>query len=157
MDQFSQPLFETGFVSGVTTYMDEYPGEEAQARIVVSVIPENWFSTPMILDTGAPWCILDPEIAAGLGMDPNSGFVPKEEVSIRGVQYHGGILRMQITVTAAQGNNLVIQAPVFIPILPPEESWNYPNFIGINGFLSWVRFAIDPGDNSFYFAESLTE
>lgn len=154
--QFANTLFETGFVLGVTSFQDEYPGEEGQARIVVSAIPENWSSTPMILDTGAPWCILDPEIAAELGMDPNLGYVPKQRIFLRGTKHKGGILRIRITVPADQGNNLVIEAPVFVPILQPDESWNNPNFIGINGFLSWVRYAIDPGDNSFYFAECRT-
>lgn len=155
--QSANTLLDSGFASGVTTYRDKYPGEEGQARIVVSAIPENWASTPMVLDTGAPWCILHPDIAAGLGIEPKAEYYSKEKISIRGDLHTGGIIRMRITISADQGSNLVIEAPIFIPILQPGEIWSKPNFIGMNGFLSWVRFAIDPGNNSFYFAQCLQE
>jgi hypothetical protein len=156
MDQFAQPLFQTGFMSGVTTYQDEYPGWERQARIVVSVTLEDRYTTPMILDTGAPWCILDPEIAEDLGLAIDNGYIPEKPLTLRDGSYSGTLIRMRLCVPAEQGDDLVIEATVFVPILPPDESWEYPSFIGLDGFLSRVRFAIDPGDNSFYFAECRT-
>jgi len=47
-----------------------------------------------------------------------------------------------------------VQATFFIPALLPGESWNFPNFLGLDGFLNRIRFAVDPAENIFYFGPS---
>jgi len=37
------------------------------------------------------------------------------------------------------------------PILKSGQAWSYPNFLGLDGFLSRIRFAVDPTENVFYF------
>lgn len=153
MAHFAQPLFQTGFATGVTSYKDEYPGWEKQARVVVSVTLEDQYVIPMILDTGAPWCILNPEIAEDLGLNVDDGIPIRKPLDLRSGSYPGALIRMRLRVPAEQGDELVIEATAFVPKLSPEENWEYPNFIGLDGFLSRIRFAIDPADNSFYFAQ----
>jgi len=53
--------------------------------------------------------------------------------------------------TDRQGQDLEIEATVFVPTLPPGETWRHPNFIGLSGFLERIRFAVDPEENAFYF------
>ena len=44
-----------------------------------------------------------------------------------------------------------IEATFFIPKLAPGEVWPWPNFLGLEGFLSRLRFAVDAAENVFYF------
>jgi hypothetical protein len=48
---------------------------------------------------------------------------------------------------------LDIEATVFIPNLSVDEEWLYPNFIGLDGFLNRIRFAVDPASNLFFFGK----
>ena len=41
----------------------------------------------------------------------------------------------------------------FIPILEPGDVWSHPNFLGLDGFLNHIRFAIDAQENAFYFGQ----
>ena len=61
---------------------------------------------------------------------------------------------MRIGLEAERGESLDIEATVFVPILPPGETWLHPNFIGLDGFLNRIRFAIDPEENAFYFGSA---
>lgn len=72
MSRFDAILFENHFAIGSTRYEDHYPGDEINPRIVVSVAPERdngiEHSIQMIVDTGATWCVLDPEVAESWGL-----------------------------------------------------------------------------------------
>lgn len=157
MARYARLLFSGNFAVGAARYRDFYPNEEQSARIVLSVIVEGRFTTPVIVDTGAPWCILDPEIAEAVMGEQLARYEPDTKILVRGVSYEGTLQRMRLVVqnefneSDLEKANLEVEATVFVPMLPPDETWPHPNFIGLDGFLNRVRVAIDPGENIFYF------
>ncbi len=151
MARFAQTLIDSGFASGVTRYEDHYPGYEQSARLVIEVNVENRYTVPAIVDTGAPWCVLDPELAQQLQVTQAVSYEPTTMLIIRQGSYKGRLLKLNLTLQAEQGEDLSVDATVFIPSLGPGELWPHPNFIGLDGFLSRIRFAVDPGENAFYF------
>lgn len=55
---------------GQCRYQDHFPGDTRNVRIVIPV-QLGGINLPAIVDTGAPWNIIDPEIIHGLGMGTN--------------------------------------------------------------------------------------
>jgi len=110
---------------------------------------EHYWSV-LLWDTAAPWCILNPAIVEQ--MSPNSmERVGEDRQNIRGIKYEGDLIRTNIKLHADYGEDLVIDATIFVPILKFDEVWNLPNFLGLDGFLHRLRFAVDPQSNTFYF------
>ncbi|GAB4431459.1 MAG: hypothetical protein Fur0044_29050 [Anaerolineae bacterium] len=58
---------------------------------------------------------------------------------------------MSLSLQAETGDGVEVEATVFVPTLAPNDTWPHPNFIGLDGFLTRIRFAIDPTENTFYF------
>ena len=148
--QFVDLLIDRGFATGACRYEEAYPGYEQAPRIVIPVLVEGQLIVPAIVDTGAPWCILDPEIAEAVGIQPRAGY-RTETLLFHWTRYEGGLHRMRIGLFAEKGVDLEIEATVFVPILRPGDSWMSPNFLGLSGLLERTRFAVDPSDNAFYF------
>lgn len=154
MAKFDQILFESGFATGSTKYADYYPGSEQQNRIVLSVAPaeKKGIAANMILDTGSPWCIADPVLLRKWGiLDFDIEYVPTARLHIRDENRVGHLIRATIMLQATFGDDLIVDTTFFVPILGDGESWNYPNFLGLSGFLDRIRFAVDPSENVFYF------
>ena len=152
MARFHDSLVAAAFSTGVATYEDSYPGDEGNARIVLSVSIEGRISTQAIVDTGAPWCILHPELARKVGVSADAGYTPATRLSIRGISYAGCLHVMSIGLrNEREGDDLEIPATVFVPTIPPGETWLHPNFLGLTGLLDRIRFAVDPAENAFYF------
>lgn len=152
MARFAQLLLNGNFASAFTRYMDHYPGQESHARIVVPIRLENMRHPVLaVVDTGSPWCVLDPEIARQVGVSGQAEYISKEPIEIRGYKFQGKLVRMGISLEVEEGKNLEIDATVFVPTLLAGEQWRHPNFIGLTGFLERIRFAIDPEENVFYF------
>jgi hypothetical protein len=156
MARFDALLIEHGFAVGSTPFEDRYPGDEHNARIVLTVTPEDGPSTPMIVDTGAPWCILGPELAEAWGTTFHEIYRPSERLNIRGISYTGRLVRATIVLKATSGEDLALEATIFIPDVEPGETWNLPNFLGLDGLLNRIRFAVDPTENVFYFGPANT-
>ena len=150
MGRFNQPLFDSGFASGLVYYEDQYPGQDPTARIVLTVTVAGLHTVQAIVDTGAPWCLFDADILAELE-SMHADTLPIERLTIRGVLYQGRLTRIVLSLRADEGEDLDLEATVFVPILNPGETWNVPNFIGLQGLLSRIRFAVDPAENVFYF------
>jgi hypothetical protein len=105
-----------------------------------------------VLDTGSPWCILNPFQANQLEIDYRAICQPYENFIIRGVRFNGWLCEgIPITLEANRGTDLESPGTVFIPELDPTQVWDLPNFIGLSGFLERIRFAVDPFENHFYF------
>ena len=151
MAQFTQLFISGDFASGVTYYDDYYPGQEGATRMVVTIVVESVVSVQAIVDTGAPWCILAPGIFPWLGRMPPGGDDPYEVLNVRGIRYEGRLSMMDISVKADYGESFTVNSTVFVPSLHSGEIWPYPNFIGLDGFLNRIRYAIDPAENAFYF------
>lgn len=143
-------LGEAAFTSGSAGYFDQIPGaaDSPDARIYVKIEPRG-LGAPILamLDTGAPWCILDPEIAEALGVSTEE---PGEELlRTKNGRVKGRLECIFITLLADQGESLELNATVFLP--NRDEGWKGPAFIGYAGLLQRIRFAVDPSTNSFYF------
>lgn len=68
------------------------------------------------------------------------------------MRLEGFIVRLNIKLKAEYGADLDVDSTVFVPEV--EEYWgNFPSFIGLNGFLERIRFAIDPNTDTFYFGQ----
>lgn len=145
---FKSAFFES--IRGRTEYWDHHPNER-HPRIVLPVrFGDQIRPTLCILDTGAPVCILEPEKAAPLGLKLEDA-LQSYELNIRGNTYFGHVHRITITLEALEGQPLSTDATVFVPELEHWQSYSFPNFLGLQGFLERIRFAVDPVTNSFYF------
>lgn len=151
MARFEPLLVAGGIAYGVTYYRDRYASDEEQtARIVIDIqIGGHQIST--IVDTGAPWCVLDPEIAQPLIDDGRAEYLHPLRYLIRGHFYEGALFRVELALEDEQGNDLSINATVFVPRLEPGQEWRNPNFIGLSGCLSRIWLTIDPLESTFYF------
>jgi len=150
MAKFDAILFESGFAIGSIYYDDHYLYDDRQNRIVLTIEQERLKNSPipMIVDTGAPWSILDPEVARVWSFTSEVAVV---NLNIRGETRRGRLLRANIILEATNGEDLTIEATFFVPLLDLDEVWNYPNFLGLSGFLDRFRFGVDASENAFYF------
>jgi len=155
MARFFQPFYDCNFAKGVVEYTDNYPGDKDNNRIVIpiKVIEENNPPITAIIDTGTPFCVIDPEIIE-IYRDHFSE-IDTATFIIRGERIRGIVGRLPLLLSAQTGDSIEIEATVFCPELDGTNSWPYPNFIGLNGFLDRIRFALDPLEKNFYFAANI--
>ena len=146
-------LFENGQPFATSSLQYSYQPAtvgEITNRIILPVEIEDNL-TNAVVDTGAPYVICEPRIARQIGF--NSAFaLERKTMLIRGMHLDGSVTRFNIKLLATSGNNLDVDATVFVPDV--EEYWsNLPSFIGLTGFLERIRFAIDPSTDTFYFGQ----
>jgi hypothetical protein len=102
-----------------------------------------------MLDTGAPFVVLSPVLIPHLSLTSAIGPLT---LSIRTSLVAGTLHRIALTFAAEHGDNLTVDAIVFVPDADPNQDWSrFPSFIGLNGCLERIRFAIDPLTDTFYF------
>ena len=111
-------------------------------------------TTQAILDTGSPWCILNPDMVAILGDLVEETYVPTESLVIRRIYYQGRFARVVIRLLVEAGTDLDVEATALVPILSVGAAWDVLDFIGLEDFLQVVRFAVDPRENMRYVAGS---
>lgn len=104
------------------------------------------------LDTGAIGLICSRDIAAQIRPETDG----TDEVLIRGVWVEGAWENYDITFLAEEGKDLTIQANVFFPNEDSEWPEGAPSFIGLEGCLDRMRFAVDVkySEEMFYFGRS---
>ena len=136
----------TIFACSQTSYTDQL-GEHPESRIYVSVQFDTLPKTFAILDTGSPWCILNEEQAKELNPNYKDAAIETKCLNIRGEKTEGVLIRLPVTICAEQGVDIVIEGTVFVP----QNERDLPNFIGLDGFLNRIKFAINPQSNVFYF------
>ncbi len=152
MAQFTQKLLGSHFAVGGTHYQDFYPGSEMWARVVVRINIEHCQEAYAIVDTGAQWSVFDPVLVQAFGIDLNSEHESRKIcLMVRGTLYEGRQIRVDVTLKADYGEDLTVDATVFVPTLDPDDVWPWPNFLGLEGLLDRMRFAVDPTENAFYF------
>jgi hypothetical protein len=100
-----------------------------------------------LLDTAADRCVLPPDVADELGfeLEPDPDVPP---YSTRQGLLYGRFERVPVTLLAAEGNPLEVDATWFI-----SADWPGPAVLGWKGCLERIRFALDPtpGEEWFYF------
>jgi hypothetical protein len=139
------------FATGVSEYVyqpatphDSFP------RLILNVEIEG-ISSSAILDTGAPYAICTPTVARQIGLASQQA-LGKMRLIVRGVSMEGHLFRLVIRFVTLYGADMDVDATVFVLGPESEESWGaLPSFIGLNGCLERMRFAVDPISDSFYF------
>jgi hypothetical protein len=150
--RFSKLLNDGDFAAGVTFYENLFPGDsEDKVRLVIyAMVAENL--TPFIVDTGAPWCVLDPKLARLLIANRQTDHIEDITYIVRRTSYRGALFRLDLGfMDEPTGDLTVVEATVFVPSLQLEDEWREPNFIGLKGCLERMRFAVDPAESAFYF------
>lgn len=133
------------FTTGTCQYQDDLAGQEASTSKLYIEVKVGDFPVFAMVDTGAPYCVFEPELLAELGYTFDRGNVV--ELSTRIGRKLGTIHRIPVTILANEGSSLYIDSTFFVP-----ESWS-GNFLGFMGCLQRFRFAIDPGNNIFHFGK----
>jgi len=105
--------------------------------------------TTAVVDTGGAYLILDPEFAARLNL--GHAIVHRDRLLIRGMVCEGAVHRVPLTLLAAAGESLDFEATAFVPDLEYGETWPLPSYLGWQGCLERIRFAVDPADEVVYF------
>jgi hypothetical protein len=136
----------TPFTVGRSRFLDRASGShEPAAKIFVKIEPESLGVVILAqLDTGAPWSILEPEVADALSLLNGEGAPAR--ISTRRGEFDGRLQRTRLSIVADEGESLGVEATVWVSPEWPERS-----FLGYGGLLERIRFAVDPDDNSFYF------
>jgi len=137
------------FATGAIPYTVGGVQDSAAERLMIKLWVEN-VSIVAAVDTGAPYVICPPDLAAPL--EPYcTDLLGEARLQIRGVAYRGKLYLLSVTFEASQGEDLRTLATVFIPQLDPWQTWELPSFVGLTGMLDRLRFAVDPDASLFYF------
>jgi hypothetical protein len=107
-----------------------------------------------VVDTGGAYFILNPAIAAKLPLGRDT-VVHRDRLVIRGVTCSGSVHRLPVTLPASAGEPLTFEATAFVPELDEGEVWPVPSYLGWQGCLDRIRFAIDPVDEVVYFGAAV--
>jgi hypothetical protein len=104
-----------------------------------------------VLDTGAPYCVMAPWLAAVAGIGAEGGL---EDVTmvVRDSKITGQLHRVQLRLLADEGEDVEVDA---VTIIADEREafamGDLPCFIGMRGCLEAIRFALDPANDLFHF------
>jgi hypothetical protein len=134
-----------------------YPGrakylsnvDEPTGKLLVAVLCRVGVRTEKdagLVDTATPWCILPPSIGVDLGYDPD-----QEGDALLHTRFgllHGELIRLPVLFVADEGEPAEVEATWFL-----SADWPGPVVVGWSGCLERMRFAFDPRENDFYFAE----
>jgi hypothetical protein len=99
-----------------------------------------------LVDTASHWCILPPDIALQLGYVPTTG--GDTRLHTRFGVLSGELVRLPVFFLADEGEPAAVEVTWFL-----SPDWPGPMVIGWKGCLERLRFAFDPREDSFYFAE----
>ena len=134
----------SAFATGMSSYLDQdqrHPSETARVLVEVEFDGETVLA---LLDTGASWSVLNAEFAQELGLFEQDG--ESATISSRVGEIKGKLVTATTTLVAEEGESIEVESTVFV-----SSEWPEGNFIGYSGLLERIRFAIDPGSNSFFF------
>lgn len=124
---------------------------DSSKRIIIEVEIQGQ-RTQAMLDTGAPYIICNPSMAGRLAVDPSAA-IDKITLNIRGHPVIGTLHRLDLTLRAEHGDEIIIDATAFVPNSRIDFWPGLPSIIGLEGCLERVRFAFDTSDETFYFGE----
>jgi len=135
------------FTTGWATYRDFDPENRSRKQgfyVQVAFPGSSGGSLYAFIDTGTPYCVFNTAVVENLGLSFDEG----EKIVLRTAYgpFEGIVQRVMIRLIAEHGESLNIDASVFV-----AADWQLGNFLGYTGFLERLRFAVDPGTNTFYF------
>lgn len=137
---------ESAFATGMSSYLDEGPGRQGMAAGIHVRVEFEGVPVIALLDTGASWSVLTAELAQDLGLLEQEGEPLTLESRVGTID--GQLVSARIALLADDGESVELDSTVFV-----SRDWPAGNFIGYSGLLEHIRFAIDPGDNFFFFGE----
>jgi hypothetical protein len=110
--------------------------------------------TIAVLDTGAPFSVSHPHVAQALNLVPSEAEAA-QRLEVAGLPTINGFLHLlPIEILVEQGENLLLDAMIFVPDQDSEALWlSRPSYLGLLGCLEALRFAIDFQTDTFYFSE----
>jgi hypothetical protein len=123
---------------------------EGPHRLLVAVacrIGDLRITSQGLLDTASEWCVLPPDLAHRLDLD----LEPDLNMPVLWTRFgsiRGRLERVTVWFPSEEGEPLEVNATCFV-----SAEWPGPLVIGWKGCLERMRFALDPGDDSFYFGE----
>jgi hypothetical protein len=136
------------FTVGRARFLDRIlDSREPTAKVFVKIkfpsleAEEPWFAQ---VDSGAPWSMLNREVAYALGVLDSDGDLVF--VSTRLGLIAGRLERIQVALMADEGESTEVEATFFV-----SKDWIGPTFLGYSGFLDRIRIAIDPSSDSVFF------
>ena len=137
--------------AGTVPYLDHWKGDPG-ARVVIGASVRDTAGDPValefIVDTGAPWTIIDPELR---GLLPGMPLNDTATIICRGHKIQGSLFRIPIIFGAPGFGEVEIDATVLYPQLPLHDGWDLPNFLGLSA-LNRLRWALEPERTLLYFA-----
>jgi hypothetical protein len=124
---------------------------ETAPRIIIEV-EIHGIETQAMVDTGGVFLIRTPTVAKLLRLDAQEA-LGEDVVVLRGIRITGNLHRVNLTLAAEEGRSLTVEATALIPHEQREEQWveDLPCFLGLQGCLERLRFAVDPSTEKFYF------
>ena len=128
----------------MSAYLDADPGQRSETSRIHVKVEFDRQPVLALLDTGAAWSVLNAELAQELGLFERDG--ESATISSRAGKIKGRLVRATTTLVADEGESIEFDSTVFV-----SGDWPAGNFIGYSGLLERIRFAIDPGSNSFVF------
>jgi hypothetical protein len=140
----------TPFAQGATPYAYRAATEaETSPRIIITVMIGEMQTTAFV-DTGGVYLLCPPEIAHRAQLDRTMA-IPTAPLRWGRGTVRGSLQRIPVTLVAAEGQSLTIEATAFVP--EPGYTWgdDMPCILGLQGCLENLRFAVDPNDDTFYF------
>lgn len=153
MSAFISELLEKGYLHGWANYRDDNSSSESgNARIFIPVRLSSEDNLPvveMILDTGAPWNLISPQLAQIYSLDTIPG--EPQKLHTRFGWLSGKLIRHQMWLIATSGNDIEITGAMFIP----DEngcSEDIPSFLGYQGCFIHLKTIIDPMENAIGYA-----
>jgi hypothetical protein len=106
-----------------------------------------------VLHRGGAYPIWSPTFGMRRGLNSTTA-IGRDPIAIRGFSYAGAIHRVPVTLPATAGEPLTFDATAFVPEMPAGESWPLPSYLGWQGCLERIRFAVDPADELVYFGSA---
>lgn len=141
-------LGDADFTIGRGRFEDNAPGEpHPTAKIYVKITLRDLGDVVLLaaLDTGAPWSLLDAEVAENLGLLTGEG--ERTTVTTWRGRIEGQLRRVALRLHADEGESLDVEALVLV-----VPDWK-GNFLGYGGLLQHIRFAVDATHNHVYFGK----
>lgn len=132
------------FVIGRCSFHDSPSIQEQKAWIRVPIRLGSLPETFAILDTASEWSMVNQEYAEELGAFSLDG--EEVKISTRKGTIVGRLVRVPLTIPADEGEDYSAEATVFV-----SKEWTSSTFVGYRGLLEFMRFALDPRRNDFYF------
>jgi hypothetical protein len=107
--------------------------------------------TRAVIDTGGVYLVVEPNVAQELTLDSQIR-IGNTTLSIRGNKITGSLYRINMRLPAEEGEDLVQEVTAFIPDATVENWGELPTYMGLMSCLEFLKFAVDPAENHFYFA-----